>query len=182
MRSILPLILCVFTLGASSAYAQSLNIEPMHAAAGTVLTFYMQTRMNPNAGSALDALPKGTVLRVRLLDSIDSSVDRDGTQFRGALVSAVVSQDKEVLRSAAEVRGLLVLLRSRNHPEGFRYELLITSVTENGKSYALTASLNPSFVDDTKPRAHNGTAAAGGNASAKDATAGNTKLPDGLHK
>jgi hypothetical protein len=48
------------------------------------------------------------------------------------------------------------LLRSRSHPEGFRYELLITSLTDHGKSYILTASLNPSLADsrtasNTKP-------------------------------
>jgi hypothetical protein len=45
------------------------------------------------------------------------------------------------------VRGLLVLLRSKTHPEGFRYELLITRLIDHGKSYDLTASLNPSFLD-----------------------------------
>jgi hypothetical protein len=52
-----------------------------------------------------------------------------------------------IIRSEAEVRVLLVLLRSRNHPEGFRYELLVTRLTDRGKSYDLTASLNPSFLD-----------------------------------
>ena len=40
-----------------------------------------------------------------------------------------------------------MLLGSRNHPDGFRYELLITSFDVNEKSYELTASLNPSFFD-----------------------------------
>lgn len=182
MRRFLLVILCAFTLCATSAYAQqSTNIEPVRAAAGTVLTFYLQTRMNPGAANALDALPKGTVLRVRLLESIDSSVDRDGAEFRGALVSDVASKNKEVLlRTDAEVRGLLALLRSRNHPEGFRYELLITSVTRNGKPYVLTASLNPSFFDDSKPRAQ--TVNAGGAVNAKDTAAGGAKLPDELHR
>jgi len=39
------------------------------------------------------------------------------------------------------------LLRSRNHPEGFRYELLVTSLTDHAKTYAVTASLNASFFD-----------------------------------
>jgi hypothetical protein len=52
-----------------------------------------------------------------------------------------------IVRSEAEVRGLLVLLRSRSHPDGFRYELLVTGITDRGKSYDLTASLNPSFLD-----------------------------------
>jgi len=40
-----------------------------------------------------------------------------------------------------------VLLRSKTHPEGFRYELLVTGLTDRGKSFDLTASLNSSFLD-----------------------------------
>jgi hypothetical protein len=49
------------------------------------------------------------------------------------------------------VRGLLVLLRSRTHPEGFRYELLLTGINVNGKMQDLTAILNPTFGDHPKP-------------------------------
>jgi hypothetical protein len=107
----------------------------------------LQTRLNPTSGDALDVLPRGTLLRVKILESIDSSVNRDGSEFHGSLVSAVVLGGEVVVHSDADVRGLLVLLRSRSHPEGFRYELLITGLTDGGKSYALTASLNPSFFD-----------------------------------
>src|SRR5215475_1477510 len=154
MRSIRPAVLCALALCATPVFAQPSNLEPVRAATGSVLTFYLQTRMNPTVVNALDALPKGTVLRVRLLDPIDSRVDRDGAVFRAALVSPMVSTNNEIIVHAdAEVKGLFVLLRSRNHPEGFRYELLLTSVTENGKSFDLTASLNPSFFDMQKPAA-----------------------------
>ncbi len=93
-----------------------------------------------------------------MLDSIDSGVDQDGAEFHGLLTVPLVLGGEVIVRPEAEVRGLLVLLRSRNHPEGFRYELLVTGLTDHGKSYDLTASLNPSFVDpavqpvaDSKP-------------------------------
>ena len=95
----------------------------------------------------MDALPKGMVLEVRILDSIDSDSDRDGTEFRGTLVTPLVSEGEVIVHSEAEVRGLLVLLRSKTHPEGFRYELLVTGLTDRGKSFDLTASLNSSFLD-----------------------------------
>jgi len=63
------------------------------------------------------------------------------------LAAPLVSGGQVIVRNEAEVRGLLVLLRSRSHPEGFRYELLVTSLTDRGKSYDLTASLNPTFLD-----------------------------------
>lgn len=147
MRCVPPVFLCAFSLVATTAYGQSAGIQPVHVAAGTVLTFYSQTRLNPGPGNALDVLPKGTILRVKLLESIDSSVDRDGLEFRGTLVGQLPSGNEILVRPNAEIRGLLVLLRSRSHPEGFRYELLITSIADNGKSYDFTASTNPSFLE-----------------------------------
>jgi hypothetical protein len=108
----------------------------------------------------LDALPRGTVLEVRMLDSIDSAVDRDGAEFHGTLAAPLVLEGETIIRSEAEVRVLLVLLRSRSHPAGFRYELLVTRLTDRGKSHDLTASLNPSFLDPaTQPDSGSKTAA-----------------------
>jgi hypothetical protein len=158
MRRSLVGVLCFSTLLSSSARGQSLSIAPVRVAAGTVLEFHLQTRLHPTDGDALDALPKGTVLQVRILDSIDSSVDHDGAEFHGSIVAPVVSAGDVIVHPEAEVRGLLVLLRSRIHPDGFRYELLVTGLTDHGKPYDLTASRNPSFVDpgvqpvaDSKP-------------------------------
>jgi len=140
-------VLCFIGLFAIPAHSQSPTVEPLRVTAGTVLKFHLQTRLNPTGGDTLDVLPKGTILQVRMLDSIDSTTDRDGAEFHGMLAAPLVSASEVVVRTEAEVRGLLVLLRSRSHPGGFRYELLVTSVTDRGKSYDLTASLNPSFVD-----------------------------------
>jgi len=82
-----------------------------------------------------------------MLDTVDSAADSDGTEFHGTLAAPLVFGDEVVVPSDAEVRGLLVLLRSRSHPDGFRYDLLVTELTDHGKSYDLTASLNPSFLD-----------------------------------
>jgi hypothetical protein len=135
---------CVFT---GVARGQNLNIEAVRAKPGTVLTFYLQTRLNPTDRNEMDVLPRGTVIRVKLVDGVDSGVDRDGSEFRGEVVESVLAEDKIMIHAESEVRGMLVLLRSRNHPEGFRYELLVTSITDHAKRYDLTASLNRSFVD-----------------------------------
>lgn len=127
--------------------AQKTGVEPIAVAAGTILTFHLQTRLNPTGGNETDILPRGTVLKVRILDAIDSGVNRDGSGFRGEVVLPVVSGNEVVVHAHSEVTGLFALLRSKNHPEGFRYELLITKVNDHGKSYDLTASLNPSFAD-----------------------------------
>ncbi len=139
--------LCLLSLFTIATPCQSPTVAPLRVTAGTLLKFHVQTRYTPAAGDALDALPKGTVLQVRMLDSIDSGTDRDGTEFHGSLAAPLVSGGQVIVRTEAEVRGLLVLLRSRRHPEGFRYELLVTGLTYRGKSYDLTASLHPSFLD-----------------------------------
>jgi len=149
MKRITLVAMCIVGMFASTAHGQASSIEPMHVSAGTVLTFYLHARLNPTSGDSVDGLPKGTLLRVKMLDSVDSAVNADGTEFHGTVLSGLTSSGEVVIHSGAEVRGILALLRSRNHPEGFRYELLITSLTDHGKSYALTASLNPSLADSS---------------------------------
>jgi hypothetical protein len=149
MKRIAAVILCLAGAFANAARGQAYKIEQVQVVSGTVLTFYLHARLNPTSGDVLDALPKGTLLRVKMLDSIDSSVNPDGTQFHGSVVSALASEGNVVIHRESEVRGILALLRSRSHPDGFRYELLITGLSDHGKSYALTASLNPSFSDSS---------------------------------
>lgn len=147
MRRYLFAALSFITLIALPVEAQKTTVEPISIAAGTILAFHLHTRLNPATENELDLLPKGTLIRVKTSSAVDSTVDRDGSEFRGQLVSPIVSRKEVIVHSDSEVRGLLVLLRSRNHPEGFRYELLVTQITDNGKSFDLTASLHPSLLD-----------------------------------
>ena len=147
MKRIELLGLCLVGVFATTARGQAFRIEPVRVSAGTVLTFYLHARLDATSGDSVDALPKGTLLLVKMLDSIDSAINADGTEFRGTVVSGLVSSGEVVIHPESEVRGILALLRSRSHPEGFRYELLITSLTDHGKSYTLTASLKPSLAD-----------------------------------
>lgn len=149
MSRFLAVVLCAAGIFAANTSAQvsGQGIEPIRVLAGTTLTFHLQTRLHQTHGDPLDALPQGTILHVKILQAIDSSVDRDGSGFHGTVVSDLTMGNYVVIHADSEVRGLLVLLRSRNHPEGFRYELLLTQLTEGGKAYALTASLDSSIFD-----------------------------------
>ena len=147
MKRIALVAVCLMGEFATATHGQAFKIEQVRVSAGTVLTFYLHARLNPTSGDSIDGLPKGTLLRVKMLDSIDSAVNADGTEFHGMVVSGLTSSGEIVIHPESEVRGILALLRSRSHPEGFRYELLITSLMDHGKSYALTASLNPSLAD-----------------------------------
>jgi hypothetical protein len=165
-------LVVLFIVGAfeTTVHGQASRIEAVHVPAGTVLTFYLHARLNPTNGDSLDGLPKGTLLRVKMLDSIDSSVNADGTEFHGTVVSGLTSSGELVIHPGSEVRGLLALLRSRSHPEGFRYELLITDLTDHGKSYTLTASLNPSLGEPPAASTSKGSARVDSKSSESGAT------------
>src|SRR5256885_17015010 len=109
-------VLCLISLFVSPTPGQNAIAAPVRVAAGTVLNFHLQTRLNPTAGDTLDALPKGTVLQVRMLDSIDSGVDRDGAEFHGSLAAPLILEGVAIVRFEAEVPGLPVVLRGREHP------------------------------------------------------------------
>jgi len=141
--------MCLITVLACAVVGQNFVIEPVRIASGTILSFHMQTRLHPSSENVPDVLPSGTILRVRILDRVDSGVDHDGTEFHGVIVSPVVSGDETIVRSDAEVRGILALLRTKSHPDGFRYDLLIEHLTDHGKSYSLTASLGTSLFEGT---------------------------------
>ena len=134
-----------------SAWCGSSPIGQIHVAAGAVLTFQLQTRMKASATTdAMDEFPPGTLLRVKVLDPIDSTREADGTPFQGILITPLVSGKQVVAHSDSGVTGLLVLLRSREHPQGFRYELLITGIYDGAKHYSVTASLSPSLYDPSE--------------------------------
>jgi hypothetical protein len=150
--------LCVVTVLAGVTAGQNAIVEPIRAASGSILTFYLQTRLHPTSENLPDVLPSGTELHVKILDRMDSAVDHDGAEFHGVVVSPVVEGNETILHADAEVRGILVLLRSKSHPDGFRYDLLITHITDHGKSYSLTASLGTSVFEPNRHAASAGAA------------------------
>jgi len=179
MHRFASVVLCSVCVFAGIACGQNANIEPIHAKLGTVLTFHLQTRLNPADRNEMDVLPRGTEIRVRMLSGVDSGVDRDGSEFHGEVVESVSAGGKVIVHPESEVRGILVLLRSRNHPEGFRYELLVTSLTDHEKRYDLTASLNPSFFDAGAPAPPNSKAENPHDPRANEA--GSSSLQSPLH-
>ena len=162
----------------SPGQVSSSTLEPIRVPAGSILAFHLQTRLRHTQADPLDALPQGTVFHVKMLTSIDSHADRDGSEFRGSVVSDLSLGEGVIIHSNAEVRGLLVLLRSKNHPDGFRYELLITELADQGKSYPLTASLHASFFDagSEPPSAGNSPAKVESKELPKPNASANTKL------
>jgi len=141
-------LICVCGVLTVPCLGQAVHVHPIKMPAGSLLTFHLQSRLNPKVGNQIDALPRGTTLRVKLLDTIDSDIAQDGKEFRGELISSLDTATETLVHVQSTARILLVLLRSRTHPQGFRYELLMTGVNDHGRSFDLTASLNPSIADE----------------------------------
>ncbi|HEV2314484.1 MAG TPA: hypothetical protein VGR94_04190 [Candidatus Acidoferrales bacterium] len=149
----LATVLFAVSLFSLSARSAPPAIGQVHVNAGSVLNFQLQTRLKASNSDAMDEFPAGTVVRVKMLETIDSTRDADGTPFRGVLVSSLASGTEIVAHTDAAVTGMLVLLRSREHPEGFRYVLLVTRISDGGKSYPVTASLSSSLYDSSDANA-----------------------------
>ena len=143
-------------LFALPSFSQSASLAPLQIPAGSVVNFQLQSRLSPSAADAADALPAGTTLRIKLLEPIDSRVDQDGSEFQGVLMSPLAQNNHVVVGANAEVHGLFALLRSRQHPEGFRYELLVTSLVDGNRSYVVTASLDSSLFEPSKQASSSG--------------------------
>ena len=170
MKNPSSVILLMLTVFAGASFAQKYSIEPMHFAAGTTLTFHLQTRLNPVQANEMDSLPRGTAIQVKLLAPVDSATEADGAAFRGEIAAPVASGSGVILHAGAEVSGVLALLRNRAHPGGFRYELLVTGVRDRDKSYDLTASLSPSVFEAASGPASGSRAAATRAAATQKAT------------
>ena len=83
-------------------------------------------------------IPKGTKLSVRLIDPIDSAVNKVGDVFRATLDTPIVVEDKVVIPKQADIEGQVVEATSAGHFTG-RSEigLVLTKVTAGGKTYDL---------------------------------------------
>lgn len=84
------------------------------------------------------ALPQGTKMSIRLVDAIDSSVNKPGDTFRATVETPVMVNGKEVIPKYAEVTGQVVNVESAGHFTG-RSELgiILTTVSAAGQTYSL---------------------------------------------
>ncbi len=86
-------------------------------------------------------IPAGTVVTVRLVDSIDSSRNRAGEEFAATLDSPIVVDNQVIVPRNSDARVRLVQARSAGHMTG-RSELEVTlvSVSAGGTSYPVQSA------------------------------------------
>ncbi len=83
-------------------------------------------------------LPEGTVLSVRLVDSIDSEKNQAGDSFRATLDSPITIDGEVVVPASADIQGRVVESKSAGHYAG-RPELALelVSLKVNSNTYSL---------------------------------------------
>ena len=91
--------------------------------------------VRPSA-AVLVTIPGGTSLSVRLVDSIDSSKNKDGDPFHATLDSPILAGGQVVVPKDADVEGEIRGLKSAGHFTG-RSEIVLTltKLSFNGRSY-----------------------------------------------
>jgi BON domain len=87
-------------------------------------------------------IPPGTVITVRMIDTIDSSRDQPGGTFAASVSSPVVIGNRVIIPQGSDARVQLVQSASAGHIKG-RSELQVelVSLTANGTSYQVKSSL-----------------------------------------
>ena len=81
-------------------------------------------------------VPAGTVVRVQMVDSIDSKHDQPGQEFAASLAAALVAGPKVVFPQGADARVRLVEAQQSGHFRGSsQLELELVSLNDNGRNY-----------------------------------------------
>lgn len=87
-------------------------------------------------------IPAGTVITVRTVDSIDSSVNHAGEEFGATVESPVVEQGQVVIPHYANARLRLISARTAGHIKGKSdLEVALVSVTVAGKKYPVDSGI-----------------------------------------
>jgi hypothetical protein len=80
----------------------------------------------------------GTVLQVRMIDSIDSGRNQPGDRFRATLDAPITIDDKVIVPQGASIEGRVAELKSAGHFAGKpEIALELTALSVNGHRYSL---------------------------------------------
>ncbi len=101
-----------------------------------------------------NALPEGTVFRVKMLDDIDASSTKPGTPFRGQVTRDIMRDGKVVVPVGSELHGKVVYATSGNRLHGGSVLRLRPDefVLPDGTRYHLHAAVIDTFGSDTKAK------------------------------
>ena len=83
-------------------------------------------------------IPDGTVLQIRMIDTIDSGINQPGDRFRATLDAPITIDDNVVVPHGADIEGRVAELKSAGHYTGRpEIALELTALNVNGRRYSL---------------------------------------------
>jgi len=86
-------------------------------------------------------IPDGTVLQVRMIDSIDSASNQPGDRFRATLDTPITIDDKVIVPQGADIEGHVAELKGAGKFSGKpAIALELTALSVNGRRYSLHTS------------------------------------------
>ena len=117
------------------------NTANAAAAASPVSAPRQVTSPRPAAAAAAATIPDGTVVTVRMIDSIDSDVAAVGDRFRASLDEALIVNGREIAPRGADATVQLAKVDQAGRIRG-REEIAIelASVTIDGREIAITSN------------------------------------------
>src|SRR5438067_2984806 len=116
---------------------------------------------NIPAAPSVITVPEGTVLPVRLIETIDSNKNHTGDTFHGTLDSPIAVEGQTAIPAQADVTGRIVDAKGANRITGKpALSIELTEVSYNGKSYRL--STEPFVREGTSRGKRTATTAGGG--------------------
>jgi hypothetical protein len=95
----------------------------------------------PAPAPALPEVPEGTVLSIRMNQTINVKHAEAGQPFTGTIVSPVMVDDNTVIPSGAGAEGMVVQAHKRGHFKGASYlQLTLTGLDIHGQHYRIDTS------------------------------------------
>jgi hypothetical protein len=108
-------------------------------------------------------IPDGTVLQIRMIDTIDSGRNQPGDRFRATLDTPITIDDKVIVPQGAEIEGRVAELKSAGHFAGKpEIALELTALSVNGRRYSLHTN---QYSREGSSRGKNTAAKVGGGAA-----------------
>jgi len=108
-------------------------------------------------------IPDGTVLQIRMIDTIDSASNQPGDRFRATLDTPITIDDKVIVPQGADIEGRVAELKSAGHFAGKpAIALELTALNVNGRRYSLHTN---QYSREGSSRGKNTAAKVGGGAA-----------------
>jgi hypothetical protein len=123
-----------FDSSTAAAPATASPSSPAVAPASSQLPARTEAQAAPAVLSNAITVPAGTVIAVRMIDSVDSTTNQVGDQFHASLENDIVVNNVVVAPKGADVYGKLGTVKSAGTIQGqSELELELTSIRINGK-------------------------------------------------